>query len=644
MKAPFISSALCGLLTLAVPAFAQNLSELVGQLDSEQMNQRAEARSEIQRLLTASRAPAADAAAAEALEQEALQLLKSGVSHPAQVWLLRMLELTGSKASVPILAGYLSSADTELRGCAQRALIANPSEQATVALAQAMMEAKGAELRAYLEGFAYRADSSAANAVVKFLKSKDAAVVVQAANTLIVLGDESVYSELKAAHAAAPEGSRAAIELAMLATGADAAACLPLIQSGADVGVAEAAFVSLVKQDSDAAVTVLQTALAEEPSPLRRSILGSAMMEPALQTILLDGLAARAPEDQLVILAGVGDQQIAAAESAVISLLASPDKLVRQQAIFTLGVIGGSDSYEPLYALFAKKGDEDAAKALAKLDEPSLNAGLFETAKESADLKQRAGAIRLLTLRNAEGATDLFNSYIAPGNPEELRTECLKALEAIGNVETCKLMAQLIVTGDSAKRPAQQSLKRLCLNYGSPDMLWESVFLPALQAASSDSVREDLLVIADAVPGEQLMAYIEQQIANTGSPLRSAALKTLQRWPNMEASDLWIDLISMPNVSASDIKAAQAGLGRMVKSQEVEGWEKLKLDQIVLAVERAPTPEFKKAMVNLYSNPNGYIQHYLHDAFEQFANDTDLSSEVAAVLAMVPDSKERRKR
>ena len=187
-------------------------------------------------------------------------------------------------------------------------------------------------------------------------------------------------------------------------------------------------------------------------------------------------------------------------------------------------------------------------------------------------------------------------------------------------------------------------MKQLCLNYGDPDLLWNSVFVPALNTASNDAIRADLLVIADAVAGDDLLAYIQKKIFDTGSPLRSTALKTLQRWPNMEASEVWLELISMPNVSASDINAAQSGLGRMVKSKEVEGWEKLKLDQIVVAVEKAPTPEFKKAMVNLYLKPNGYIQHYLHDAFEQFANDLDISSEVSAVLAMVPESKVRRKR
>jgi hypothetical protein len=644
MKSKFLLSALCGLIALSMTAYAQNLSELVAQLDSDQMNQRTEARIDIQQLLTDSTAPTADANARRVLEEEVLQILQSDLSHPAQVWLLRMLELTGSEASVPVVASYLTSPDAELRDCARRALVANPASEATAVLARVMMRASDAETRAYIDAFVYRGDARAAKAIVKFLNSKDTATVVQAANALIVLGEDSVYSEVKAAHASAPEGSRAAIELAMLATGADASTCKALISSAANVGVAEAAFVALLKKDATEAVAVLQAAVDEAPSPLRTAMLGTAMTEPALQSILLDSLASRSPEDQLIILSGIAEQEITSAEAGVIALLSSADQAVRKQATFTLGVIGGSASFSTLNALFLNESDEDASKALAKLDLATIDKELFETVEESSDLKQRSAAMQLLALRNAEGAAELFNRTIAPGNPDDLRVECMKALEVLGTVESCQAMAQFIVSGDSVKRPAQKSLKRLCLNYGDPDLLWDSVFVPALKAAANDAVRADLLVIADAVAGDHLLAYIQQQIADTGSSLRPAVLKTLQRWPHMEASEVWLEVISRPNVSASDIKAAQSGLGRMVKSKEVGGWEKLKLNQIVIAVEKAPTAEFKQAMVNLYLKPNDYIQHYLHDAFEQFANDADISVEVAAVLATVSESKVRRKR
>ena len=644
MKFKFLLLAVYSLTTLSIAQSAQNLSELVMLLDSSGMNQRTEARNSIQQLFTNSTASTADVNSRIVLEQEALQLLQSDLSHPAQVWLLRMLELTGSEASIPLIASYLNSPDTELRDCARRALVANPAPEANVVLYQAMLRASDAEKRAYIDGFAFRGDARAAKAIAPLLNSDDADTVIQAANALALLGDSSVYSELNLARTNAPDGSRAAIELAMLATGADVSTCKSFISSAANVGVAEAAFVALIKKDTTEAVSVLQAAVDEAPSPLRSAMLGTAMTTPALQVILLKNLDSRAPEDQLIILSGILEQKITSAEASVIALLSSENQAVRKQAILTLGVIGGSASFSTLYALFLNEFEKDVSNALAMLDIATIDSELFKIVEKPPDHKQLSAATQLLAMRNAEGATELLNRMIAPDNSDDLRVECMKALEVLGTLESCQAMARFIVSGDSVKRPAQKSLKRLCLNYGDPDLLWNSIFVPALNTAANDAIRADLLVIADAVAGDDLLAYIQKKIFDTGSPLRSTALKTLQRWPNMEASEVWLELISMPNVSASDINAAQSGLGRMVKSKEVEGWEKLKLDQIVVAVEKAPTPEFKKAMVNLYLKPNGYIQHYLHDAFEQFANDLDISSEVSAVLAMVPESKVRRKR
>lgn len=644
MKFKFLLSAVCSLSTLSIALSAQNLSELVTLLDSGEMNQRTEARNSIQQLLTNSTAPTADASARMVLEQEALQLLQSDLSHSAQVWLLRMLELTGSEASIPVIAGYLNSPDTELRDCARRALVANPAPEANAVLYQAMLRSSDAEKRAYIDGFAFRGDGRAAKAIVPLLKSDDADTIALAANALALLGVSSVYSELKLARTNAPEGSRAAIELAMLALGADASTCKSLISSAANVGVAEAAFVALIKKDTTEAVAVLQAVVDEAPSPLRTAMLGTAMTAPALQVNLLKNLDSRTPEDQLIILSGILEQKITSAEASVIALLSSEVQAIRKQAIFTLGVIGGSASFSTLYSLFLNEFETDVSNALAMLDLAAIDNELFKIVENSPDHKQVSAATQLLAMRNAEGATDLLNRMIAPGNSDDLRVECMKALEVLGTLESCQAMAQFIVSGDSVKRPAQNSLKRLCLNYGDPDLLWNSVFVPALNTAANDAIRADLLVIADAVAGDDFLAYIQKKIFDIGSPLRPTVLKTLQRWPHMEASEVWLELISTPNVSANDIKAAQSGLERMVKSKKVEGWEKLKLDQIVFAVEKAPTPEFKKAMVNLYLKPNGYIQHYLHDAFEQFADDPDISSEVSAVLAMVPESKVRRKR
>jgi hypothetical protein len=57
----------------------------------------------------------------------------------------------------------------------------------------------------------------------------------------------------------------------------------------------------------------------------------------------------------------------------------------------------------------------------------------------------------------------------------------------------------------------------------------------------------------------------------------------------------------------------------------------------------APNDTFKRAMITCYLEPSSYIQHYLHDAFQPYLNDPVVAQEVAAVLATIPELKERRK-
>ena len=81
MKSKFLLSTVCFLIASSMTAFAQDLNELVTQLDSDQMNHRTEARNSIQQLLTSSTAPTADANVRRVLARK-LAILQSDLSRP----------------------------------------------------------------------------------------------------------------------------------------------------------------------------------------------------------------------------------------------------------------------------------------------------------------------------------------------------------------------------------------------------------------------------------------------------------------------------------------------------------------------------------------------------------------------------------
>ena len=624
---------------------AEDLVSLIRQLDAKPYAEGNGLRIEIQQLFIEASASKVNPLDLEELEKCLIDQLPEVREAISRQWLIRILEWFGSDASVPLLANYLGDSDKETRDCARRALIANPSDEATRVLARALLRAEEAEKAKFIDAFVYRNDVRSVKVIETFLKSENAPLVEAAARALVRLGDVMTPEALVEAWSHAGDETKAVLERAILTAEIDAEGCRSLIDSGANSGIASAAFSALLNLDPEAAEALLRLFMDEPASPLRSKILRIAFRREDLQRFLISKLQTVSVPDQLLLLDAISELSLSRYEGAVLALLSGTDSEVEGKVLDTLAQIGGQASFEPLSDRLASGSNKAAERALSMLDLPELNQRLFTVLNTEEDAEKRVFAVRLLALRNADGAEELFRTMIAvEASSDALRKECMKALESLGELQSCTTLAGLLLQGDPLKRDAQRSLKRLCLNYGDPDRLWNEVFLPALGAASSDEIRQDLLAIADAVAGDALMDYLKKLLEDRSSTLRSAAIKVLSRWPTMDSGALWIQIATATNASASDIKAAQTGLARIVKNNEIEGWEKLKLDMIVDALEEAPTDAFKQAMVACYLDPSPYIQHYLHDAFETYVDDPLIGSQVQKVLAKVPDSKERRKR
>lgn len=629
-------------LFLALSLSGQSLEALIQQLDTKSYADAYALRVEILKTF-ASTFGDSDAPTVEALEQIVIEQLPEVSNPKAKIYLLRVLQWFGSEASVPVLAVYLKSTNKDLQETARRALMANPSDQAAHILAQSLFQATDLNKGPFLDAFVYRDDKRSIKAIEAYMQSDTPGLVAEATQALIQLGEEDAMDWVVDAYKRSGAENKNLLQRAQVLLGADAGTCERLIREGVDSGVVMAAYRRLLSLDQSAAEEMLQLFLGEPGSHLRSKLLRVSFESESLRDSCIAHLANSSAADQKLILQAITEHALSAYEDAVLSLLAVSDKEVKREAIRTLGVVGGVASYDSLFTLFMEDADKDAEEALAMLTLPSLNERLFQLLEHGEDPDKRTAAVRLLARRNAQGAAEIFTQRIQPGSSEVLRRECIRALESLGTLQTCQTFAGFIIEEDPLKRDVQRSLKRLCLNYGDPDLLWAEVFMPALNAAPSDDLRRDLLAIADGVAGEALLSYIRTQIEDKDSSLRSASMKILSRWPDLYAGELWIQVATDPEASPSDLTAAQAGLTRIVKNKKVIGWEKLKLELIVKALKSAPNDTFKRAMITCYLEPSSYIQHYLHDAFQPYLNDPVVAQEVAAVLATIPELKERRK-
>ncbi len=199
------------------------------------------------------------------------------------------------------------------------------------------------------------------------------------------------------------------------------------------------------------------------------------------------------------------------------------------------------------------------------------------------------------------------------------------------------MLAAIVVQPDPLKRPAQQTLKRLSLNLGNADGLWESAYQPALQAAPDDAAREDLLAILDGAAGTNSLGYLESLVTDPAHPLHAAAVHSLSRWPDFAAGEVWLKLLGTANPADDDLQAAEKGIIRIVTQKSVAAPPRKKFDLAVRAIQAGPTVAFKEAILGHCESPKaGPQKKEFAAAFSALLDDSDIGLKVYPLLGQTP--------
>ncbi|CAA6693560.1 MULTISPECIES: HEAT repeat domain-containing protein [unclassified Lentimonas] len=614
------------LLAIASASFAADLSGLITNLNSDNYKERQSARLELRQVLLDT--PATERGASEA---QLLENIGPGKPFATRDWSIRVLALIGDEASVAPLAALLNDPDAHIADCARRALAANSSPKATEALVAALKQ--DAQI-AYLDALAYRGDPAAVPAIGVVLSNGSPEMAAQAALALGKIGGADASAALLSKYSKADAALKTSIELALLDHGnisSDAARVLATTASSGVVRVA--AYEQQTVLDASGAMDTLQIVLKDESFPEGESMVRVAIGSPiAGDAIAL--LPSMSEVDQTVVLAAIADLNLTQYEDAVLALLQSPSASVKQSAIRTLGVIGTIKSYEPLYALYLKNSsDAVVSEALSRLNVPSADAALLSAAKDKSHPAAQVAGFQLLELRNTDGVTAVANELAQPGNDEDVRKAAFKAMESIGDGESIRTLLNIIVTQDSMMRAAQGSLKKLSDNVGGAQYQWTEYYLPALQSAPSDDARKGVLAILDGISCEPVAQYLQQLIA-TDSPLRGDAIKSLSRWSDLPAAQVWISLYNSDGVSDADKTAALRGLKRVFSKDDITGDSRAKVEFAVELIQGASTVELKDAIVSGYEGRkiDRTTAREVKRLFKPLATDPDVGPRVKKLL------------
>jgi HEAT repeat protein len=420
-------------------------------------------------------------------------------------------------------------------------------------------------------------------------------------------------------------------------SGVDVKTAQQIFENGANPSIRLDAFNQLAALDLNVAKAALNATLSNASDPIRQSLIRAAMElgDAALQDQLVGTLASASELDQLTLLGAILDLRLSQYESAVLPLLSSSEGIVFDQAVYTLGYVGADASFKPLYEAFQTEENPAITFAITQLQLPAVDQHLLKlvSGQSGSDLESRLSAITPLVLRNPDGASAVMDSLVAAGQAEALRKAGFTGIETIGNVESCKVLADLIVANDSMKRQAQQTLKKTALRLDKGHDVWNAAFKPTLTSGSADqATKEDFMVIVDGVPTGDSMKFIKKTVLNPSDPLLPLALRALQKWPSPDAGNVWIEIANAPTATAKEQALAVKGIARILTRDEIEKDSNRRLRLALKAVQEGPTLEFKLGVLSSLKDCDNHTRDRMNEHFKSIKNDPEVGAAVQALM------------
>lgn len=623
------------LLVFVSSTSALEMSRVVVDLESSNYATRIDARNDLTAAFAMASAPESDADILVSLEAAVIAQVESARLSPENLrYMILMLEQYGGERSVEAMYPLLKDADSKTRDSARRALTAIPGESSVGYLLEGLKRSSGEEKIAFIDALASKGGGFDVSEIVALLDSSDVAVVIGAAKGLALIKDKSAVPALSKKLKTASDGVRPALESALIEIGLDSMMAADLALSGSRFSIRSSAYEQLLRLDSEKALELIQKALNRSDFDLLTDLVKSVMegnVKAAQEAVVAQ--IERMPEElQILVVSAIGEYQRSAYEAEILALIPDASGLLQATIVDTLGTIGTTASFDALFKVFLENPrDANVSNALARLNAPSVDKEAFEVIETSSDPSARISSMKVLELRNIEGATDFLNEIVRNETDPKIIEAAFESLEVIGDVESIQILIGIIKSESSLLRSAQRSLKRLSLNYGLADLQWEKAYQPALSSAASDEIRERFVVILDGIPGSGSLDYLRNLVLGPDSALRPSALRMLRRWPTLDVGDVWVDLASAQGTSEEETVLAEKELTKLLKPK---GWvsDKQQISLAVRAIQAAPNVEFKQAILSIYAEPNPRQALLIKTEFQVLKEDPEIRNELEQLL------------
>jgi hypothetical protein len=550
---------------------------------------------------------------------------------------LRFLDRIGTERSIAVVAKLLGEKDLAL--LARRLLESRKNSLvAFEALLAELPRVEDSLKVGIIATLAEHGNVSAVPHITPYIKSDNSILALSACNAIGRLGGALAYTHPIEDAVVGTISREDKIRVILDTTESIGSVYLKnYLENGANCSLQIQAFVKLHVLDEYQAEKSFKIAFAESSAYQRQALVRTAMeLDTTYQREFVRTFSSLSISDKLTVLGAISELGLSEYEGDLISLLVDSKGETFNQIVYALASIGGEASFHALYHEFQEDDSNPAITyAITQLELPLVDEHLLKvvSGQSTSDIQERIAAITPLVLRNPDGSASVFSDLIDPIQIDVLRKAGFKAIEAAGDIENCKSLANLIVSNDVFKRQAQQSLKKAALRINKGDDLWQSTFEPILKSSSTTlEQKESLMVIIDGIPTGGSLNYLKEQIMLPTSPLRSLAIRMLGRWPKYTAGEVWIELVLDESSTVDDQRAALKGLTRILTRDEIERNANRRLELAARAIKTAPNTSYKIKILECFKDSDEYTRRRMKVHFLPLLDNLELSSIVKSLM------------
>jgi HEAT repeat protein len=483
--------------------------------------------------------------------QERINVLQSDASVFEKARACQQLGESGTKEAVPALASFLNHEILSAYARAGLERIRGP--EASAALRNALDQTQGKFLIGVINSLAALRDEKAVTALIKLTRDSDPQVARAALLALGRISNDQALPIVRRALIAGPEEFRPDAAAACLLAAenqlnggkADVAQALydavrqaPVPQSyriGATRG-------AIVARKSDRVPFLIQQLRSDEPT-IRDVALLTIREVPseALATALNAELRGAQGDLQIKLMIALKDCHNAQSLKVIRTKVQSADPEVRLAALRVLAAIGSSDDAPTFLGVMSDHPSAEelsiAAKSLEQMEGVEVDELILKAVRSSGESETRIQFIRLLSKRNATGATDELLRQAASSD----RNVSIAAFQALKSLAGFDDLPRLIALtkkcrNDSARDAALNAVYGACRNSERVDRAGALV-LKELKTSTVTAEKESWIKVLALLGYAKALPAITATLQDVDPKLVQSTISHLSRWPDPKPID-----------------------------------------------------------------------------------------------------------